>query len=177
MVSNFNSSYKTCNYINLPNNTFFESNATFLNTEGIVKKTIKLLSTNKQTKEDWQIIRKMFSCSKKIAYLNNTRYNSIINFNNNNLTKFKNFTNFLYAATSGITSKSNAFSSKTQSIYNIKFTNLLKFNKSKIYNTKLKIWINDFYIGGKDPYSKYSSTMIKCSKTFRKDQTTFAHIV
>jgi len=65
LVSNFNSSYKTCNYINLPNNTFFESNATFLNTEGIVKKTIKLLSTNKQTKEDWQIIRKMFSCSKK----------------------------------------------------------------------------------------------------------------
>ena len=177
LVSNFNSSYKTCNYINLPNNTFFESNATFLNTEGIIKKTIKLLSTNKQTKEDWQIIRKMFSCSKKIAYLNNTRYNSIISFNNSNLTKFKSFTNFLYAATSGITSKSNTFSSKTQSIYSIKFANLLKFNKSKINNTKLKIWINDFYIGGKDPYSKYSSTMIKCSRIFRKDQTTFAHIV
>ncbi len=172
----FNSSYKTCNYINLPNSAFFESNATFLNTEGIIKKTIKLLSTNKQVKEDWQIIRKIFSCSKKITYLNNTRDNSIINFNNNNLTKFRSFTNFLYVATSGITSKSNIFSSKTQNIYDIKFTNLLKFNKSKIYNTKLKIWINDFYIGGKDPYSKYSSTMIKCSRIFRKDRTTFTHI-
>ena len=177
LAGNFNSSYKTCNYINLPNSTFFESNATFLNTEGVIKKTIKLLSTNKQVKEDWQIIRKVFSCSKKIAYLNNTRDNSTINFNNNNLTKFRSFTNFLYVATSGITSKSNIFSSKTQNIYDIKFTNLLKFNKSKIYNTKLKIWINDFYIGGKDPYSKYSSTMIKCSRIFRKDQTTFAHIV
>jgi len=177
LAGKFNSPYKTCNYINLPNSTFFESNATFLNTEGIIKKTIKLLSTNKQVKEDWQIIRKIFSCSKKIAYLNNTRDNSIINFNNNNLTKFRSFTNFLYVATSGITSKSNIFSSKTKNIYDIKFTNLLKFNKSKIYNTKLKIWINDFYIGGKDPYSKYSSTMIKCSRIFRKDRTTFAHIV
>jgi len=65
LAGKFNSPYKTCNYINLPNSTFFESNATFLNTEGIIKKTIKLLSTNKQVKEDWQIIRKIFSCSKK----------------------------------------------------------------------------------------------------------------
>jgi NADH-quinone oxidoreductase chain G len=176
LISNSNSSYKTCNYINLPNNTFFESNATFLNTEGILKKTVKLLSTNKQTKEDWQIIRKMFSCSKKITYLNNVRYNSVINFNNNNLTKFKSFTNFLYVATSGITLKSNTFPSSTKNIFDIKTTDLLKFKKSKIYNTKLKIWINDFYIGGKDPYSRYSSTMVKCSKVFRADQTTFAHI-
>jgi NADH dehydrogenase/NADH:ubiquinone oxidoreductase subunit G len=53
------------NYINLPNNVFFESNGTFMNTEGHFKKVVKFLPSSKQSKEDWQILRKIFSYSKK----------------------------------------------------------------------------------------------------------------
>jgi NADH-quinone oxidoreductase chain G len=170
------SEYKIYNYINLPNNVFFETSGTYLNAEGIFKKTVKFISTNKQTKEEWQIIRKMFSCSKKINFSNNYKYNSHISFNNNNLNKFKNFTGFLYTAVNNITSKTNTHLSKAISNDFIEPVNFIKQEKLKIFSTKLKIWINDFYIGGKDPYSKYSSTMINCSKTLRNEKHTFIHL-
>ena len=44
---------------------FFESNGTFINTEGCFKKVVKFLPSVKQSKEDWQILRKIFSYSKK----------------------------------------------------------------------------------------------------------------
>merc|ERR1712024_53489 len=39
----FLKSYEPNNYINLPNSNFFESNGTYLNTEGIFKANIKFL--------------------------------------------------------------------------------------------------------------------------------------
>ncbi len=170
-----NSKYKIYNYLNLPNNVFFESNATFLNTEGIFKKSIKLISTNKQTKEDWLILRKIFAYSKKICYLNNLKSNSILSFNNISLNKFTNFTNFLFVATSNVNKQSNSHFSKITNKIKVWPTKKLIMNKSKIFSTKLKIWINDFYIGGKDPYSKYSSTMINCSISLRKENSNFSH--
>jgi hypothetical protein len=34
---------------------------------------------------------------------------------------------------------------------------------SKNFNTKIKLWIQDFYLGNKDLYSRHSKTMVKCS--------------
>ena len=140
------------------------------------KKTVKFISTNKQTKEDWQIIRKILSCSKKINFSNNFKCNSLINFNNNNLNNFKNFTGFLYIATNSIEAKSNVRLTKTVSNYLVNPINTVKQKKLKIFSTKLKIWINDFYLGGKDQYSKQSSTMINCSKTLRTEKHIFTHL-
>ena len=168
-----NSKYKIYNYINLPNNVFFESNATFLNTEGIFKKSIKLISTNKQTKEDWLILRKILAYSKKICYLNSLKSNSVISFNNNSLNKFTSFTNFLFVSTNNINKRWNTETSKIINKTQTWPTKKLITTKSKIFSTKLKIWINDFYIGGKDPYSKYSSTMINCSASLRKEKSNF----
>ena len=175
--NNLKSQYKICNYLNLPNNVFFETSGTYLNTEGIFKKTVKFVSTNKQTKEDWQIIRKLFSCSKKINFSNNYKYNSIISFNNNNLNNFKKFTGFLYTATSGVGTNDSLHSIKNTSNNFVEPISFLRKNKVKVFSTKLKIWINDFYLGGKDQYSKQSSTMIKCSKAFRTEKQTFAHFI
>ncbi len=175
-LKSLKSQYKIYNYLNLPNNVFFETNGTYLNTEGMFKKTVKFISTNKQTKEDWQIIRKILSCSKKINFSNNFKCNSLINFNNNNLNNFKNFTGFLYIATNSIEAKSNVRLTKTVSNYLVNPINTVKQKKLKIFSTKLKIWINDFYLGGKDQYSKQSSTMINCSKTLRTEKHIFTHL-
>merc|ERR1739844_884380 len=92
------SAFNIYNYINLPNTSFFESNSTYLNTEGILKKTVKFISPNKQTKDDWQILRKIFYLTKKINFATNQKFNTLINFNSRNLSQFKNFTGFLFLA-------------------------------------------------------------------------------
>ena len=171
-----NQKYKLYNYINLPNNVFFESNSTFLNTEGVFKKSVKMISTNKQGKEDWLIIRKIFGYSKNINYINNFKYNANISFNHISLNKFKNFVNFLFIVTTNITKKSNNYLTKTVSSVKVKPIKKLTPGKSKLFYTKLKIWIQDFYIGGKDPYSKHSSTMVKCSMNLRNEKSNFLHI-
>jgi NADH-quinone oxidoreductase chain G len=175
-LSDLKSQYKIYNYINLPNNVFFETSGSYLNTEGVFKKTVKFVSTNKQTKEDWQIIRKIFSYSKKINFSNNSKCNSIISFNNNNLNNFKKFAGFLYNATNTVGAKSSLYSIKNVSNHFVEPVNIVKHKKFKMFSTKFKIWINDFYLGGKDQYTKQSSTMIKCSKALRKDKHTFVHL-
>ena len=171
-----NSAYKVYNYLNLPNSTFFETSNTFLNTEGIFKKTVKFISTSKQTKEDWQIIRKIFACSKGINFTNNYKDNDLLSFNNNNLNKIKNFTGFLSIANGSITTRANTHLLKPISDSFVQPINVTKEKKHKVFGTKLKIWIHDFYIGGKDLYSKQSSTMVKCSKALRNDKHTFTHV-
>nr|YP_010377442.1 NADH dehydrogenase subunit 11 [Hemiaulus sinensis]QYB23178.1 NADH dehydrogenase subunit 11 [Hemiaulus sinensis] len=172
----FLKAYKSNNYINLPNSNFFESNGTYLNTEGIFKTNVKFLSSTKQTKEDWQIIRKIFAYSKRINFTTNIKENNIISFNNTTNLKFKNFTGFLYYANTNLT-KYNFYltnsTAKTKNINQKKF----KFSRNKLNSTNFKLWINDFYLGGKDAYSKYSVTMIKCSKQFRLEKTNFNYVL
>ena len=69
---------------------------------------------------------------------------------------------------------------KTKSIVNNKVSgkfdvlkNQIKCSKKKIYLTNTKNWLKDFYIGGADSYSKYSSTMINCSKNYRSEKINF----
>jgi len=57
--------------------------------------------------------------------------------------------------------------------FNLNLINKFKLKKNKIFKTKLKLWLHDFYIGGKDSYSKYSLTMINCSKSYRIEKTNF----
>jgi NADH-quinone oxidoreductase chain G len=176
-VTKSKSSFLIYNYINLPNNVFFESNGTFLSTEGIFKKNIKCISTDKQAKDDWQILRKILTCTKKIKFSTNYKDNILINFNNNKINKFKNFVGFLSIASNNITLKSNSYLLNSIAKRKIEPNDVLRKKKVKMFTTKLKIWINDFFIGGKDQYSKQSSTMIICSKNFRVNNHTFNHLM
>ena len=165
------------NYINIPNASFFESSSTFLNTEGNIKKTVKFLSTKSQTKEDWQIIRKLFNYTNNVSFLNNHQNNFVISFNNKRLSNFKNFLRFVY-----LTSLDLNYKTITELNHKIlkktcKTNSIFKKSKSALFSTKIKIWINDFYVGGSDPYSRYSSTMIKCSKILRIENNNFSHLV
>jgi NADH dehydrogenase/NADH:ubiquinone oxidoreductase subunit G len=155
---------------------FFETTGTYLNSEGKFNKTVKFVSTKKQTKEDWQILRKVFSSIKKINFSNNFKDNSTIHFNNNSLNKFKSFSGFMHTPTTAINSKADKYLTKSVSAVQVLPLEKIKKNKTKVYSTNIRTWINDFYIGGKDSYSRYSSTMIKCSKIFRNEKQSFSHI-
>ena len=69
---------------------------------------------------------------------------------------------------------------KTGFFYKSNFSSInyiyTKKSKSKIFETKSKFWLDDFYIGGKDLYSRFSIVMIECSKSFRLESTNFNYI-
>ena len=161
-------------YIFLPNNVFFESSGTFINTEGISKKTVKLISSKQNTRNDWQILRKLFSYSNEITFFSNLKINSKVQFNCNNLYNFKNFISFLSFASQNLSKVSFYLQTKNQSFLldNKKF----QLNKKKIFSTKLKKNIDDFYLQGSDKYSKHSITMVECSTLLRTEQTNFNFI-
>jgi NADH dehydrogenase/NADH:ubiquinone oxidoreductase subunit G len=52
-------------YFHLPTTMFYENNETFISTEGLIKRTTKLVSKGK-VKNNWQILRKMFKYLKTI---------------------------------------------------------------------------------------------------------------
>ena len=162
-------------YINLPNSVFFETSGTYLNTEGILKKTIKFIPSLKQSRENWQIIRKLLSCSNSLSFISDLKANKRLTFNCNNVFNFKNFINFQYYAVQSLTSLSlSSHCKKTNLEIN---SNKYKFKRSKLFETKFRLWLDDFYIGGKDCYSKRSVTMIKCSKLFRSQNTNFTYVI
>ena len=165
--------YSVCNYINLPNNIFFGSSGTYLNTKGHFKKVVKFISSGKQIKEDWQIIRKVFSYSKKINFTSNYKFNSLLIFNNTTVNLHKNFINFLYFASRFFyINNIKIFNSKISGRINIQRKKIKK-SKTKLVLTNLKIWMKDFYIGGTDCYSNRSITMINCSKLYRAQKNNF----
>ena len=162
-------------YINLPNNVFFETSGTYLNTEGILKKTIKFIPSLKQSRENWQIIRKLLSCSNSLSFMANLKANERLSFNCNSIFDFKNFINFQYYAIQNLANLSlNNHPKKTNLKINF---GKYKFKRSKLFKTKFRLWLEDFYIGGKDCYSKRSITMIKCSKLFRSQNTNFTYLL
>ena len=156
------------NYLYLPNNVFFESFGSYINTTGETKKTSKIVSSMQNTKDDWQILRKIFGSLQKINYLSNNKYNTLIGYSCNNLFNFKNFTNFLFLTTKSLSKNSAYLKNENQ-----KFKLKKKFKKFKLMNTQFKKWIEDFYIGGFDNYSKNSKTMTSCSIVLRNYSVTF----
>ena len=165
-------SFNISNYFNLPNKTFFESTNTYINTTGHFKKNIECIPNVGKSKDDWSILRKLFSCTKHINFTQCLNISHKINFNFKNLTNFKNFVNFLNYPVKSLSRYSFYFNDKSLTLI-LKCKGYNK-SKSKIFPTKLQLWLEDFYISGKDSYSNKSSTMIKCSKIYRKDSYNFS---
>ena len=159
------------NYIYLPTNVFFENFGSYINTEGQLKQTVKLVSSMQNTKDDWQILRKLISSLKTINFTSNSKYNNRILYNCNSLFNLKNFISFMYLNTNSLSKLSFYLKSKNQTTKQIISNNNIK--KSKIVKTQLKNWIEDFYLGGFDNYSKNSETLISCSINLRTNTTTF----
>ena len=158
------------NYLYLPNNIFFEAFGSYINTEGQMKQTVKLISSMQNTKDDWQILRKLTSTLKNIEFTSNTKYNTRVLYSSNNLFNFKNFVSFLYLNSKSLSKLSFHLKSQNQ-VFNPITTRKIK--KLKLLTTQIKKWIQDFYLGGYDNYSKESETMVSCSIALRTNTSTF----
>lgn len=167
--------YKIYNSINLPNSNFFESTGTFLNNEGYLKKNVKLVNSPVQVKDDWQIIRKILAYSKKISFISNSKDNCQLSFTNSTVNKFNAFINLLMFSNISLTNFKIKNKVKHFNLNNLEFCHKQKLEK--IQTTKFKIWLNDFYIGGTDLYSKNSSTMVTCSQQLRLISHNFKYLI
>lgn len=164
----------TYSYINLPNNVFFETSGSYLNTEGMLKQTVKFVPSLKQSRENWQIIRKLLASSDFLSFVSELKTNQKVVFNCDNIFNFKNFINFQYYAIRNLTTTNLPTTEKKNSDFNF-FSNKYKIRQSKLFETKVRLWLDDFYIGNPHAYNKRSVTMIKCSKLFRAQHTNFSY--
>lgn len=158
-------------YFYLPNSMFYENEETFVSTEGLIKRTSKLIF-RKKTKNSWQILRRFFKHIKGNSTFLNQKDNNTIFFNSKKISNFKNFINFQFYATQSLTNLNFYLSIKNQSFIPYGNSNF-KSKTVKISNTKLKYWLDDFFSGGKDEYSKNSLTMLNCSNILRAESTNF----
>ena len=158
------------NYKYVLSNTLYENEETFVNTEGFIKRTTKLVQ-KKQAKTNLQTLRKILKSWKaKITFLTK-KDNKVIFFNTKKLYYFKNFINFQYYAVQNLTHLNFYFTIKNKAIA---FTSLhFKSKTKKMINTKLKYWLDDFFTGGKDDYSQHSKILRQCSKNLRFDFINF----
>lgn len=160
------------NYLYLPTNTFYENEETYINTEGFIKKTTKIIS-RKENKNSWQILRKFIKHFKNKLTFFNRKNNQIIIFNSQKYQNFRNFISFHYYATQTLNNLSFNLNIKNKPfIYNKAFLNF-KLKSQKFNNTKLKYWLDDFFISGKDEYSQNSLILTNCSKILRLETTNF----
>nr|YP_010131739.1 NADH dehydrogenase subunit 11 [Thalassiosira profunda]QPZ94107.1 NADH dehydrogenase subunit 11 [Thalassiosira profunda] len=164
-------SFNLNNHLHLPNTVFFETSGTYINTEGNINKVTKVIAAQKQTKSDWQVIRKILSYSKKMLFVTNFVKKNKIVFNSNSVYNFKNYIGFQYYAVSNLNNLAFRLLKKIAKCH-IE-TSKFKPKRKRFYNSQLRFWLNDFFIDGKDFNSKYSSTMIQCSKLSRLNNTNF----
>jgi len=161
------------NYYHLPSNLFLEDNETYVNTEGLIKRTTKLLHFKKEAKTNWQIVRRLYATSNSLMFFNNKKDYKLVNFNSVNSFNFKNYINFQFYAAQTLTSLS--FYLNKQNLPIVK-SSILSFKsaKIKVIDTKLKNWLDDFFnTNGKDSFSYNSSVLINCSKIVKSSTTNF----
>jgi len=103
LITKLRKSFNFNNHLHLPNTVLFETSGTFINTEGNVNKITKVVTPLGQTKSDWQIIRKIFSYSKKMLFFTNFFKNNKIVFNSNTINRFENYIGFQYYPISTLT--------------------------------------------------------------------------
>ena len=159
-------------YLYIPTNNFYENEETYINTEGFVKRTTKIISKSK-TKSSWQILRKILKHFKHKLFCFNKKDNQILFFNSNKLYNFKNFISFQYYPTKKITNLSCYLNIKNKTFI-INTTKLnFKSKSKKFITTKLKYWLDDFFNSSKDKYSQNSAILTGCSVYVKHNSTNF----
>jgi NADH dehydrogenase/NADH:ubiquinone oxidoreductase subunit G len=151
--------------------TFFETEETFLNTEGIIKRTMKLFLT-KNILTTWQTLLLVVKYLKKTNKSLTPKSFHNISYNIKGYSKFKIFIHLHQYVTQHLTTINYYLTSKTSTIF-FTVTSRFKEASTKIRRYKLKLWLEDFFTGGKDEYSKNSAVLASCSSILRLEKKTF----
>lgn len=171
LVTALKISFNCANHLHLPNAVFFETSGTYINTEGSTNKVSRVVKPSGQTKDNWQVIRKIFSYSRKLLFMTDFLKENKLTFNARVLSNFSNYIGFQYYAVSNLSNL--AFSSLRTTAVHRPYTIKFKFEKRKLFSSQFRFWLNDFYTDNNDFHSNYSSTMIQCSKLHRLSNTNF----
>ena len=160
-------------YIYLPSNLTFEENETYFNTQGLLKRVVKVIHFKKSAKSNWQLLRKLHSNLKALGSLANVKDNSLIQFNCVNSFDFKNYFYFQYFGVQSLTCLGFYLFKQNSNLPRF-FNNNIKSSKIKVLNTKVKYWLDDYFNNnGKDAFSYNSATLVKSSKILRSSSTNF----
>ena len=156
----------------IPSKHFFENSDTFLNTEGLIKRSFKIVKSPKFSKTSWKIIRAFSNYFSNLSLLTNIVPSTV----NLPLEVYdqKSLLQLMYLPSVNYSSNS-VFNPIISCSKNIS-VNCYHDSYVKFFNSKLSFTVDDFYIGGKDNYSKLSSVMVKCSKQLRVDSSNFKFI-
>jgi hypothetical protein len=159
-------------YLYLPSSTFFETQETFVNAEGFRKIGSKFIF-KKNTKSDWQLLRKFVQNFILSDNLGSVKDNQILFYGNASLFDFKNFISFHFQASQNLTNLNEFVSTTNRKFVIYKNFYVFKSLTLKLFKTKLKYWLDDFYTGGKDTFCQNSLTLTRCSANYRLQVTTF----
>lgn len=94
-------------------------------------------------------------------------------FNSNTVCYFENYIGFQYYAVSNLNNLAFRFLKKVVKCH--LDLEVFKPKQKKLHNSQLRFWLNDFYVDDKNFNTKYSSTMIQCSKLSRLNNTNFKY--
>lgn len=151
---------------------FYTNIETFLNSEGIIKKSSNVIASNSNLKNDWKFFRRVFKHLKKnIIFTKDIKNNKRTIFDSNNIVKFKNYL-FLHLFPIKVFTRLLFY----QLLENKTFVNKKNsffFILNKNFNSKIIFWLQDFYLNNRDLYSRHSKTMTKCSLYIRSNKLTF----
>jgi len=113
----------------------------------------------------------MFSYSKKTFFIANLLNDNNLTFSSEILVYYKNYLGFQHYAVGSLNNLAFSFF-KTITAYP---QNISKFKtkQTKLYNSQIRFWLNDFYLNDNYSNTKFSSTMIQCSKLCRLNSTNF----
>ena len=136
LIAQLKKGFNLNNHLHLPNSVLFETSGTYLNTEGNANNVTKVIKPLGQAKNDWQIIRKVLSYSKKILFITNFLKNNKLTFNSKNLHYFTNYIGFQYYAISSL--NNSAFSSLKAIVEHHQNNLKHKPKQTKIFNSQFR---------------------------------------
>jgi hypothetical protein len=136
LVTQLKNNFNLNTHLHLPNAVFFESSGTYLNTTGTICKTTKIIKPLGQTKNDWQIIRKLFSYCKKSLFITNFLKENKLTFNSETFYHFTNYIGFQSYAISNLNHF--AFSFLKTIVESHQNTFKFKPKQAKIYNCQFR---------------------------------------
>lgn len=158
-------------YYYLSARTFYENEETYCNAEGVFKRTTRLFVYD-NIMSTWQTFLLILKyLTKHIQPLNFKSCNTLA-YLIKGYSNFKIFMHLHFYSTQQLSSVNFYLIFKTTPVVLVDF---LKFKHSsvKVKYSKLKFWLEDFFTGGRDEYSRNSEVLVLCSTILRAEARNF----